>query len=340
MKLNFKNKKVFIIAEAGVNHNGKLKNALALVDVAVNAKADAIKFQTFLPGELTGNYTPKVKYMRETKYKRSLLTKKLALSFEHFKIIKNYCDKKKIIFLSTPDGEKSLDFLINKIKVPMIKIASTEITNHEYLSIISKKNLPVILSTGMSTMKEVKKAFQILKKNLKKPIYVMQCTTEYPAPITEMNVRCVRTLQKKLKCNVGLSDHSNSFESSIAAIAIGAKLIEKHFTLNKNSKGPDHKASLSPSELKKFILALRRTEQCLGSMEKKPTKSELKNISGVRRGIVAATAIKKGTVLKNYMITSKRPFKGIQPFEKKKVIGRILKRNLKFDQPIKWQYLK
>ena len=335
-----KKKRVFIIAEAGVNHDGDIKKALKLVDVAVKAKVDAIKFQTFLPGELTGKFTLNVNYLKKNKINLFELTKKLALKFDNFIKIKKYCDRKKVLFLSTPDGKESLRFLTKVIKIPIIKIGSSEVTNHEFLKLIAKQNLPIIFSTGMSTLSEVQQSMNIMKKFTKKEIIILHCTTEYPAPYKEMNIRSMTTLEKKFKCRVGLSDHSLGFESSIVAVALGAKVLEKHFTINKNLKGPDHQASLSPIELKEFVKAVRNAEDVLGSAEKKPTFSEIKNIPGVRRGIVAACFIKKGAKIKKTMLLFKRPFKNIHPFDAKKIVGKISKKNFKEDEPISWEHLK
>ena len=244
------------------------------------------------------------------------------------------------MFLSTPDGKESLKFLTKVIKVPIIKIGSSEVTNHEFLKLIAKQNLPIIFSTGMSTLLEVQRSLNIMKKITKKEIIVLHCTTEYPAPKKEMNIRCMKTLKKKLKCRVGLSDHSLGFESSIAAVALGAKVLEKHFTINKNLKGPDHQASLSPIELKEYVKVIRNTEDVLGSWEKKPTFSEIKNIPGARRGVVAACFIQKGTRIKKNMLSFKRPFKNINPFDSKKILGKISKKSFKEDEPISWKYLK
>ena len=336
----FKSKKVFIIGEAGVNHNGSLKKAIKLVDVAVKAKVDAIKFQTFLPGELTGKFTPNVNYLKKLKTKRSKLTSQLALTFKDFEKIKKYCEKKKILFLSTPDGEKSLMFLKNKLKVKCIKIGSSEITNHDFLKLISKQDLPIILSTGISNLNEVREAYNILKKNSKKKIVLLHCTSEYPAPLNEMNIKCIQTLKNSFKCDVGLSDHSLGFEASIVAIALGAKVIEKHFTLSKKLKGPDHAASLSPTELQFFVKTIRRAEKTLGDGVKKPTKSEIKNISGVRRGIVAKVKIYKNSKITSKMITYKRPFIGLAPKDTKKVLNHIALKNFQVDEPIKVKHLK
>jgi N,N'-diacetyllegionaminate synthase len=323
-------KKVYIIGEAGVNHNGKVKNAFKLVDIAKKAGVDAVKFQTFLPGELTGKFTKNANYIKKniTNLKRSELTKKLALPFSDFIKINNYCKKKKITFLSTPDGERSLDFLVKKIKIPIIKIGSTELTNLEFLDLIAQQKRKVILSTGMGNLKDVIRAFNVIKKKIKKKIILMQCTTEYPAPLNEMNINVVSTYKKIFKCEVGLSDHSLTFESSIAAVAMGAKYLEKHFTINKKMHGPDHKASLNPKELIEYVRTIRNTEKILGSNKKEITKSEYKNINSVRRGIVAKNKIKKGTILKKEMLTFKRPFVGIHPYEIKKIIGKKTKYNL------------
>jgi len=335
-----KKKGVFIIAEAGVNHDGSIKKAIKLVDIAVKAKVDAIKFQTFLPGELTGKFAVNVKYLKKNKINRFELTKKLALKFDDFVKIKMHCNRKKILFLSTPDGKTSLRFLTKVLKVPMIKIGSSEVTNHDFLKSIAKENLPIIFSTGMSTLSEVQKSMSIMRKSTKKEIIILHCTTEYPAPYKEMNIRSMSTLEKKFKCRVGLSDHSLGFESSIAAVALGAKVLEKHFTINKKLKGPDHQASLSPIELEEYVRAIRNTENVLGSWKKKPTFSEIKNIPGIRRGVVAARFISKGSVIKKNMLSFKRPFKNINPFEAKNLVGKVTKKHFKEDEPITWKYLR
>ena len=295
---------------------------------------------TFLPGELTGKFAIKAKYLKGNKSSRYELSKKLALKFVDFEKIKKYCDKKKILFLSTPDGEKSLKFLVRHIKLPIIKIGSSEVTHHDFLKLIAKQNLPIIFSTGMSTLKEVQQSLRLIRKFNKRTIVVLHCTSEYPAPHSEMNIRSMVTLAKKFKCKVGLSDHSLGFESSVAAVALGAKVLEKHFTLSKSLNGPDHKASLSPNELKEYTKTIRNVESALGSWEKKPTPSELRNMSGVRRGIVAASFIKKGSILKKNMLTFKRPFKNINPSDLSKILGKTIKKNLQEDEPIIWKYLK
>ncbi len=327
---------VFVIAEAGVNHNGKLKNAYKLIDIAKKAGADAVKFQTFLPGELTGNFALNPNYIKNNKsfkLKRSELTKKLALSFDKFKKLKKYCQKRKIIFISTPDGTKSLNFLVNSLKVSFIKISSTELTNIKFIKQIAKKNKTTLLSTGIGNINDVNRAVKAIKKYNKK-IVLMQCTSEYPAPLKELNLKVLNTYIKKFKCPVGLSDHSTGFEAAIASVALGAKFIEKHFTISKKMVGPDHKASLSPQELSNFVQLIRNTEKALGSANKRITKSESKNIYSIRRGLVAKTFIMKGTILKKSLIDFKRPFKQFHPYQLNKVIGKKTKKNIFKDQPI------
>jgi len=329
-------KKVFIIAEAGVNHNGKINNALRLVDIAKNAGADAVKFQTFLPGELTGNFAKNPNYIKKNnsfKVTRSELTKKLALTFEEFDRIKKYCDKKKIIFISTPDGTKSLNFLVKTLKVSFIKISSTELTNLEFLKEIAKKKKTTLLSTGLGDIKDVERAVRQITKYNKK-LVIMQCTSEYPAPLNEMNINVLKTYKKKFKCQIGLSDHSEGYEAAVTSVALGATIIEKHFTINKKMRGPDHKASLSKKELTSFIKSIRNAEKVMGSEKKKITKSEQKNIFSIRRGLVAKKFISKGTMLESKLINFKRPFKEFHPYEINKVIGKKTKTNLKKDQPI------
>lgn len=331
-------RKVFIIAEAGVNHDGDIKKAFRLVDIAKKANADAVKFQTFKPGEITGMYTEKNNYMKKnytTKLTRYELSKKMSLSYKNFRKIKKYCKKKQITFLSTPDGEESLNFLVDELSISKIKIGSSEMTNHEYLKKIAKKNKPILLSTGLSSINEVKKAYDILKKYSKREnITVLQCISEYPAPIEEMNINVLKTYKKIFKCAVGLSDHSIGNEASIVAVSLGASVIEKHFTLDKNLPGPDHKASLSSKELSNFVISIRKAELSLGSEEKKITKSEKKNLESIRRGIVAKHRIKKGIKIKKNMICFKRPFKGLNPFEFNKILGLKSKKNLEIDEPI------
>jgi len=338
-----KNKKVFIIAEAGVNHNGKLSVAKQLVDVAIYANADAVKFQTFKLGELTGKFAFKVAYQKEAtgdNGSRYEMSRQLALSYKEFAVLQRYCHVKGILFLSTPDGYESLDFLVDKLRMPIIKISSTEMTHLEFLKAAAKKNRPIILSTGMSTLKEVKRAVKIIKTYNKKELAILHCTTEYPAPYSEVNLKAMVTLGSVFKTPIGYSDHTIGKETAIAAVALGAKIIEKHFTLNKNLEGPDHKASLEPHELKDFVSSVRIAEQILGDGIKRPSASEKKNIPGVRRGIVAARYLPKGTILKKDMLNYKRPNTGIQPESMDKIIGKKTIKDLEEDEVLRWAYLR
>lgn len=337
-----KSGKVFIIAEAGVNHNGEIKKAYELVDIAAWANADAVKFQTFKLGECTGRFAIKIDYLKaassagETRYD---ITKKLALPYEAFLKIQRYAKKKGVLFLTTPDGYESLEFVNNVLKIPIIKISSTEVTHLKFLEEVARKRKPIIFSTGMSTLYEVRKALNVMRK-YNNDITALHCTSAYPAPLREVNLRAMLTMQKACAVKVGYSDHTSGFEAAIAAVSLGASVIEKHFTIDKRLPGPDHKASLSPSELKMFITMIRNTELILGDGIKKPTAAEIKNINGIRRSIVASKALKKGMQLKAGDITYKRPGFGIHPYDCKKIIGLVLRKDLVEDEPIRWEYLK
>ena len=295
-------KPTYIIAEAGVNHNGSVISAKQLIDIAHEAGADAVKFQTWVPGELTGKFAFKVDYLDDStpeEESRFELSKRLCLSYDAFRELKSYSDKVGIEFLSTPDGFKSLDFLVDELNIPIIKVGSTELNHISFLRAVGSKKRPVIISTGLGNEDEVGSAIEALRigggNNL--PITILQCTSEYPAPAEEMNIYVIKKFAEKYNLPVGLSDHSTGFEATIAALALGSEVIEKHFTLDKNMEGPDHSASLSPEELKDFILAIRRTELMLGDGIKLPTKSEIKNIEGIRRSVVASRDLKSGTIL-------------------------------------------
>lgn len=336
-------KKVFIIAEAGVNHDGSLNQAFKLIDIAANAKADAVKFQTFQPGECTGRFSFKVDYINKTTSKdesRYDMSARLALSYDDFRKLKNYSEKKGILFLSTPDGYESLHFLVDELDIPLIKVGSTEVTHLEFLKEVAKKNRPIIFSTGMSTLGEVETGLDIMCHYTNKEIVLLHCTSEYPTPYNEANLRAMVTLQDCFKRPVGLSDHTTGFEATIAAVALGAKVIEKHFTIDNGIPGPDHKASLSPDELSKFVEGIRRTEILLGDGIKRPTPSELKNMSGIRRSIVAASTLQKGTLLTKEILTFKRPGTGINPEFIDIVDGMKINRDLDTDEPLQWNDLK
>ena len=317
--------RVIIIAEAGVNHNGKLKLAYKLVDVAKECGADFIKFQTSIPELHISKFAKKANYqVKNTTDGESQLQmcKKITLSYEEFRKLKKYCRKRKIEFLSTPFDLKSIDFL-KSLKMKYFKIPSGEITNLPYLTKVAKLKKKVILSTGMSNLLEIKEALRILTFNgtKKKNITVLQCNTEYPTPLRDANVRAMLTIKKKFKVNIGYSDHTEGIEVPLVAVALGAKIIEKHITLNKNLSGPDHKASINPKEFSKMVRYIRNFTTALGSGIKKVTQSELKNIKIVRTSIVAAREIKKGEKFSKKNLTIKRPGTGIYPMKFYKIIG-------------------
>ena len=286
---------VFIIAEAGINHNGSIKIAKKLIDIATNAGADAVKFQTFNTENLVSKNTKKAKYQLKNDNRKETqfdMLKKLELSHQMHKELMSYC-RKKIIFLSSPFDLESIDFF-EFLGLKIFKIPSGEITNFSYLKKLGKLNKKIILSTGMSNINEIKDALNVLiKSGTKNNITIMHANTEYPTPMSDVNLRSMISIGKKFNVNFGYSDHTLGFEVSIAAAALGAKCIEKHFTLNRNMKGPDHKASLEPKELNEMVYAVRNIEIALGSRVEKPSKSEISNIKIVRKSLVASRNIKR-----------------------------------------------
>ncbi len=329
---------VFIIAEAGVNHNGSLDLAKKLVDEACFAGADAVKFQTFKAINLATKSSQKAVYQKMTTSEEETqfdMLKKLELNKKEHEELISYCDKKKIIFLSSPFDLESID-LLNDLGLKMFKIPSGEITNLPYLKYIGKLNKKIILSTGMSNMDEVQNALDILinsgtKKN---DIIVLHANTEYPTPMKDVNLRAMVSIGKELDIKFGYSDHTLGIEVDIAAVAMGATCIEKHFTLDKNMKGPDHKASLEPDQLKEMVRAIRNIEIALGDGVKKPSQSEIPNIDIVRKSIVAKTTIKKGEVLSNNNLVIKRPGGGISPMKWDEILGTKAKKNYDEDELI------
>ena len=321
MKIN----RVFIIAEAGVNHNGSADLAKKLIDVAVNSGADAVKFQTFKAENLATKNAQKAKYQKDiTDIKESQfdMLKKLELNIEVHKELILYCNRKKIVFLSSPFDHESIE-LLKSLDLEIFKIPSGEITNLPYLRHIGKLNKRIILSTGMSTIVEVKNALDVLINSgtKKDKIIVLHANTEYPTPMEDVNLRAMVIMGKELEVNFGYSDHTLGIEADIAAVAMGASCIEKHFTLDCNMDGPDHKASLEPNQLKTMVTAIRNIEKALGNGIKKPSKSELPNIQIVRKSIVAKTKIKKGEILTEQNLSAKRPGTGISPMKWDDIIG-------------------
>lgn len=331
---------VFIIAEAGVNHNGQLEPAYQLVDKAKEAGADAVKFQTFNPKKLVSKVAKMATYQKNNigkeKSQQEMLTE-LTLEKKDFLKIKEYCDEKKILFLSTPFDEESADFL--KGLIPYYKIGSGEITNLPFLKHVAKKGKPIILSTGMSFLGEVEtavKAIQEVDHGLE--LYLLHCTTNYPCPINEVNLKAMLTLKEAFKLPVGYSDHTKGIEVPIAAVAMGAKIIEKHFTLDNNMEGPDHKASLEPDELKEMVLRIRNIEKALGDGIKKPNESELKIREVARKVLVSNKKLNQGSVIRKEDIDIKRAGCGISPYELDIVVNRKLVKDIDEDDPLTWEH--
>jgi len=330
--------KTIIIAEAGVNHNGDISLAKKLIDIAADAGADLVKFQTFNSSKLVTLSAPKADYQSlltgssESQY--TMLNKLELTESMHHELIA-HSHSKGIGFFSTGFDIESIDMLI-RLGQKRIKIPSGEITNLPLLRHVGKMNKEVILSTGMSDLGEVEKAIDILESSgtQKKKITVLHCTSAYPAPMVDINLLAMKTIQNKLQVAIGYSDHSEGIEISIAAVALGATIIEKHFTTNKNLPGPDHKTSLEPSELKSMVSAIRNIEFALGDGNKKLTPSESKNMIAVRRSIVAKTAIKKGELFTAENITTKRPSTGISPMDWDQVINTNAKRDFVSDEII------
>ena len=291
--------KVYIIAEAGDNHNGDFNTALKLVDVAKRAGADCVKFQTFVTEEIISKYAEMAEYQKKNTGKEESqfeMVKRLELSFDEFRKIKEYCDRVGIQFLSTPFDLKSVDFL-NELGVPFFKIPSGEITNYPYLIKIAHTGKPVVMSTGMCEPDEILAAINVLEKNGSGEITLLHCNTEYPTPLKDVNLYAMRTMKKMFGKKVGYSDHTKGIEVPVAAVALGACVIEKHFTLDKNMPGPDHKASLEPDELGRMVKNIRNIEIALGDGVKRVSESERKNIAIARKSIVARRNIQEGEIL-------------------------------------------
>jgi len=338
LTLHGKIMKTFIIAEAGVNHNGKVALAKKMIDVAALAGVDAIKFQTFKAEKLASKFAPKADYQKETTRmteSQQQMLKKLELSWEAHKILLDRCCRRNIKFLSTPFDIDSVR-LLAKLGLDIFKVPSGEITNLPYLRVVGRLRKKVILSTGMANLREVKDAVKVLTDSgtFKKNITILHCHTEYPTWFEDVNLSAMITLQKEIGTKVGYSDHTLGIEVPIAAVALGACMIEKHFTLDKNMEGPDHKASLNPDELKAMIVAIRHVEEALGHGIKRPSRTELKNRWVVRKSIVAAQLIRRGEPFTEENLSTKRPAKGISPMLWDRVVGRIAKKDYKEDEAI------
>ena len=328
--------KVYIIAEAGDNHNGDFNTALKLVDVAKRAGADCVKFQTFVTEEIISKYAEMAEYQKKNTGKEESqfeMVKRLELSFDEFRKIKEYCDRVGIQFLSTPFDLKSVDFL-NELGVPFFKIPSGEITNYPYLIKIAHTGKPVVMSTGMWEPDEILAAINVLEKNGSGEITLLHCNTEYPTPLKDVNLYAMRTMKKMFGKKVGYSDHTKGIEVPVAAVALGACVIEKHFTLDKNMPGPDHKASLEPDELGRMVKNIRNIEIALGDGVKRVSESERKNIAIARKSIVARRNIQEGEILTEENLAVKRPGTGINPMQWMEVLGTRAVRDFKEDELI------
>lgn len=327
--------RILIIAEAGVNHNGSLDLAKGLVDKAKESGADIVKFQTAKLDSLVTKSAPMAAYQKENtgvEESQKNMLGRLLLSFEDFMELSRYCRSVGIKFLSTPFDINSIYFLDGLQDI--WKIPSGEITNYPYLVEIARTGKEIILSTGMSTLEEVDAALEVLKANGAGKITLLHCTTNYPTPMQDVNLNAMITLREHCGCDIGYSDHTKGIEVPIAAVAMGAKIIEKHFTLSRDMEGPDHKASLEPDELKEMVKAIRNIEKALGTDEKKPSESEKINLAVVRKSIVAARQIKAGDIFTEENLTTKRPGAGINPMRWKEILGKKAVRDFEEDELI------
>ena len=338
--------KVIIIAEAGVNHNGSLQRAKEMVKAAKAAGADYVKFQTAIPELVISSFAPKAEYQKETTgsdQSQLEMCKAIHLPLSDYTILKSLCESEGIGFMSTPFDLVSID-LLAELGQDWMKVPSGEITNLPYLRKIAQTGIPVILSTGMSTLEEISDAVDILTGKSKKyptesklsqdDIIILHCNTEYPTPFCDVNLSAMEDIRRATGLRVGYSDHTVGIEVPIAAVALGATVIEKHFTLDCNLPGPDHKASLEPDQLAAMVKAIRNIEQSIGNGEKAVSQSERKNMTIARKSIVAAKDIAKGEILSEDNITIKRPGNGISPMKWDEVVGTVAIKDFKYDQLI------
>lgn len=317
----------FVIAEGGINHNGELKIAKKIVDKAKKAGADAVKFQTFTANDLTS-----------TKSNYYKLFKKLELTDKDFKELYEYSKEKNIIFLSTPFSNNAIN-LLEKLDVPAFKIASGDLTNSPLIEYASTKNKPMIISTGMSNLKEIRDAIKVVKKHGNNKIILMHSVSSYPTPYKDVNLKVIQNLKNEFPYTIGFSDNGDDLLVPVIAVVMGAKVIEKHFTINKKLNGPDQKLSSDPIELQNIIQNIRKVEKMMGNGIKKCEPSELQNIVEARRSITAKIEILQGQKIKAEFIDFKRPATGISPKFMKKVLGKTARKEIKIDESIKWDDL-
>ena len=335
-------KKVIIIAEAGVNHNGDIQNALKMIQVAADAQVDYIKFQTFITEDNISKDAPKADYQNdntESTESQFEMVKKLELTFDDFRILQKECERLNVKFLSTAFDFKSVDFL-NSLNLDFFKIPSGEITNKPLIEYIAKKGKKVILSTGMATLVEIEDAVNLLISNGLKndDIIILHCNTEYPTPMKDVNLYAMKLIENKFDVEIGYSDHTLGIEVPIAAVALGAKVIEKHFTLDRNLTGPDHSASLEPNELREMTKSIRNIEIALGgSGIKEPSESEYKNIKIARKSIHFSRSLTVNHVVTEEDLIMKRPGDGVSPMEIDVIIGKKLINSVSNGDKFKWE---
>ena len=336
-----KKRGVFIIAEAGVNHNGSLETAKALVRQAGMAGADAVKFQTFRADALAAEGLEKAWYQKKTsnaEESQLSMLRRLELGVEEHRELVRFCRSQRIMFLSTPFDEQSAD-LLESLGVPMLKIGSGELTNLPFLRHVARKRKPMIISTGMANLGEVEEALEVVLSAGNREITLLHCVTEYPAPPMEVNLRAMQTLHRAFGFPVGYSDHTEGIEIAVAAAALGASVIEKHFTLDRSAEGPDHRSSLDPPMFADMVRAIRNVEDAMGDGRKRPAPCEIKNIPMARRSVVALGAISKGRVITRDLLAIKRPGDGIAPRDMDKIVGLKARRSIPAHKAITWDDL-
>ncbi len=329
---------VFIIAEIGVNHNGNIDLALDSIEQAKKAGADCVKFQTFKAGQVVLQNAPKAAYQLKTtpqSESQIQMLKKLELPFDAYQEIVKLCKKLNIIFLSTPYNYSDVDFL-ESLDVPAYKIASGQVIELSFLEYVAKKKKPIFLSTGMATLAEVDSAVNTILKTGNDSLILLQCTTNYPSRLEDANLLAIKTMGQSFHSIIGYSDHTQSHTACIASVALGASVIEKHFTLDKTLPGPDHSTSANPTEFAELVKFIRESEKVLGTGIKQPSKVEIENSIGMRRSIVANTMINAGETITNEMLTFKRPSTGINPSLIYQLLGRKARRTIHPDEMIDW----
>jgi N,N'-diacetyllegionaminate synthase len=330
------------IAEIGVNHNGDMVLAKKLIDEAIKCGADIVKFQAFVAEEEISKFADKADYQKETTGSgggQLEMAKALELNHKQLTEIRDYCREKGAPFLCTAFDYTSLDFLVNELQVKAIKIASSEVTNHPFLRAIARSGVGIILSTGASSMQEVLEAVDVIRQEGDNEMVVLHCVSNYPADMSQLNLRCIQTMAAQLNVPVGYSDHSMGVEAPIVASALGAVLVEKHFTLDRNMEGPDHRASVEPAELMAMVKGMSASRAVLGDGVKKVVACELDNRSLIRKSLVAMNDLPKGHVITSSDLAAKRPLGGVEPFDLERIIGKRLLRAIEEDAPVRWEDL-